>query len=264
MPNVFDVLSRDHEEVRQILAKLEKQRPEPDASDKQLTQRKKIAEKLIAEESRHEAVEEMFFWPAVRDKLPDGDKLADQAIRQEQKALEVLDKLDKLDAANPQFEKLLSRLAAAGREHMEFEETRVWPQMRTALSKKEASEIGAQLEEGKKEAPARPVAETPPHPGVLKSTGPAAAASGRARGTTTGQARGTTTGRARGTSTGQARGTATGRQARGAAASRGDGKRTDTSGKTRAELYEEARRLGIEGRSSMNKEELARRVAQAH
>lgn len=239
MPNVFDVLNRDHKEVKEILAKLEKQRPGPDASDKQLAQRKKMTEKLIIEESRHEAVEEMFFWPAVRDKLPDGDKLAGQATAQEQEAKEVLDKLDKLDAANPEFEKLLGEFVASGREHIDFEETQVWPQMRTALSKKEASDIGTKLQEGKKTAPTRPHPEMPPQPDVLKSATPAAGAAGRARG-------------------------ATGSRARGAATGRGGGKHTDTGGKTRAELYEEARKLGVEGRSSMKKEELARHVAQAH
>ncbi|MEV5319310.1 Rho termination factor N-terminal domain-containing protein [Streptomyces sp. NPDC052687] len=36
-----------------------------------------------------------------------------------------------------------------------------------------------------------------------------------------------------------------------------------TEGETRAELYEKARELGVEGRSTMNKEELAEQVAKA-
>ena len=32
----------------------------------------------------HEAIEEQFFWPAVRDALDGGDELADQALEQEQ------------------------------------------------------------------------------------------------------------------------------------------------------------------------------------
>ena len=37
---------------------------------------------LIIAESRHEAIEEPFFWPAVRDALDDGDELAEQALEQ--------------------------------------------------------------------------------------------------------------------------------------------------------------------------------------
>ena len=35
---------------------------------------------LIIAESQHEAIEEQFFWPAVRDALDDGDELAEQAL----------------------------------------------------------------------------------------------------------------------------------------------------------------------------------------
>ena len=38
---------------------------------------------LIIAESQHEAIEEQFFWPAVRDALDDGDELAEQALEQE-------------------------------------------------------------------------------------------------------------------------------------------------------------------------------------
>src|SRR5436853_436137 len=71
MTDVFTVLSKDHEEVKGMLAELEKgPTVATGASEEQLMLRKKMAEELIIEESRHEAVEEMFFWPAVRDHLP--------------------------------------------------------------------------------------------------------------------------------------------------------------------------------------------------
>jgi hypothetical protein len=41
------------------------------ANDNHLIRRKKMVEELIIEESRHEAVEKMYFWPAVRDRLPE-------------------------------------------------------------------------------------------------------------------------------------------------------------------------------------------------
>jgi hypothetical protein len=43
-------------------------------------------------ESKHEALEKMYFWLVVRDHLPDGDSLAEQATGQEQEAKEVLAK----------------------------------------------------------------------------------------------------------------------------------------------------------------------------
>ena len=138
-------------------------------------------QRLVIEESRHEAMEEIYFWPAVRDKVADGDKLAATAIEQEQEGKEVLDKLDKLDASEPEFERLVTTFIRAGREHITYEETRVWPALRTALTAEESSELGAKIEQGKKTAPTRPHPHTPPSPAVLKAAGPVAAAADKAR-----------------------------------------------------------------------------------
>ena len=188
MARVFDVLGKDHAEVKQMLAELEAgPTASSGASASDLTQRRKIVERLVIEESRHEAVEEMYFWPAVRDKVADGDKLAATAIQQEQEGKEVLAKLDKLDASEPEFEKLVTTFIQAGREHITYEETQVWPALRNALSALEADDLGSKIERGKKTAPTRPHPHTPPSPAVLKAAAPAAAAADRARDAATGR-----------------------------------------------------------------------------
>ena len=170
MADVFTVLSQDHEEVKRMLAELEKGPSRATgAGEDQLALRKKMTEQLIIEESKHEALEEMYFWPAVRDHLPDGGRLADQATGQEQEAKEVLAKLDKLDAGDAEFEKLLGTFIGAAREHIQFEETAVWPGLRIALNSERAEELGAQIAEGKKTAPTRP------HPHTARRLIPAAA-----------------------------------------------------------------------------------------
>jgi hemerythrin-like domain-containing protein len=188
MADVFAVLGQDHQEVKQMLAELETgPTAASGADDTQLALRKKMAEELIIEESRHEAAEEMHFWPAVRERVTDGNRLADQAIGQENAAKKVLHKLDRLGAADPEFEQLLAEFITAGREHIAFEETQVWPGLRAALSEQEATELGRKLQAAKKSAPTRPHPHTPASPGVLKATGPAAAAADRARDAATGR-----------------------------------------------------------------------------
>jgi hemerythrin-like domain-containing protein len=188
MADVFTVLSQDHQEVKRMLAELEKgPSGVTGASEDQLALRKKMTQQLIIEESKHEALEEMYFWPVVRDHLPDGDALADQATGQEQEAKEVLAKLDKLDAGDPEFEELLGAFIGAAREHIQFEETAVWPGLRTALNTERAAELGTQIAEGKKTAPTRPHPHTPPSPGALKAAGPVAAAADKARDAVTGR-----------------------------------------------------------------------------
>ncbi len=188
MSSVFEALSRDHEEVKQMLSDFEKGPTAADgASPDQLALRKKMAETLVIEESKHEAVEEIYFWPAVRDRLPDGGRLADEATGQEQEAKQVLARLDRTGADDPEFEKLLGQFITAGREHIAFEETRVWPGLRSALTSTEAEELGEKLEQAKKTAPTRPHPGTPPSPGILKSTGPVVAAADKAWDAVTGR-----------------------------------------------------------------------------
>jgi hemerythrin-like domain-containing protein len=182
MTDAFEVLAQDHAEVKQMLTQLEVRAVRQGGADtEQLAQRKKLAEQLVIEESKHEAVEEMYFWPAVREHLAGGDELADTAIAQEQEGKEVLDKLDKLDAGDPEFEKLLAEFIRAGREHIDYEESQVWPGLRAALTEQQAEELGRKLKAGKKTAPTRPHPHTPATPGALKSTGPVAAAADKAR-----------------------------------------------------------------------------------
>jgi uncharacterized protein YdcH (DUF465 family) len=188
MADVFTVLAKDHEEVKGMLAELEKGPTRATgASEDQLALRKKMTEELIIEESKHEALEEMYFWPAVREHLADGDTLADTATRQEQDAKHVLAELDKLQADDAEFEKLLGKFILDAREHIAFEETQVWPGLRTALTAETASELGGKIAEGKKTAPTRPHPHTPPSPGALKATGPVAAAADKVRDAITGR-----------------------------------------------------------------------------
>jgi multidrug efflux pump subunit AcrA (membrane-fusion protein) len=188
MPNVFDVLAKDHEEVKRMLSELELGPTAATGADSdQLALRKKMVQQLVIEESKHEAVEEMYFWPAVRKTLTDGDDLANQAQDQEQEGKVVLDQLDKLAPEDEEFEARLSEFITAGRAHIAFEETAVWPSLRANLPVEEADDLGRKLEAGKKTAPTRPHPKTPASPGVLKTAGPAVAAADRLRDAATGR-----------------------------------------------------------------------------
>jgi hemerythrin-like domain-containing protein len=188
MADVFTVLANDHQEVKNMLAELEKGPTRATgASQNQLALRKKMSQELIIEESKHEALEEMYFWPAVREHLAAGNTLADEATGQEQEAKQVLANLDKLDASDAEFEELLAKFTMAARQHIEFEETRVWPGLRPALTAETAAELGTKIADGKNSAPTRPHPHTPPTPGTLKTAGPVAAATDKVRDTITGR-----------------------------------------------------------------------------
>jgi hypothetical protein len=145
MPSAFEVLAKDHAEVKRMLTELELGPTAATRADAdQLALRKKMVQQLVIEESKHEAVEEMYFWQ-------------------------------------------LAQFIQAGRAHIAFEETTVWPSLRDNLTAAEAEDLGRKLEEGKVNAPTRPHRKTPASPGVLKTAGPVIAAADRLRDAVTGR-----------------------------------------------------------------------------
>lgn len=176
MSDVFDVLAADHAEVKRMLAALEDSPGQAEgASETVLAARTQLVRRLVIDSSGHEAAEEEYFWPAVRKHVSDGDYLADKAIGQESEAKQVLNRLDKLEASDPEFDKLVAEFIPAAREHIQFEEGQVWSKLRPALTAQESSELGSQVAKAKEHGPTRPHPHTPANPAVLKTAGPAAA-----------------------------------------------------------------------------------------
>ena len=188
MPDVFTVLGQDHAEVKQMLDKLENGPTRiGGASASQLQDREQLVQTLIIAESKHEAVEEEFFWPVVQDLSGDGAQLAGQGTHQEQEAKAVLHRLDGLDPADDEFEELVAAIINDGRAHIAFEEEKVWPRLRETLNSSGADKLGMQLLRAKDSAPTRPHPQVPPRPGVLKAGGPAVAIIDRLRDAVTGR-----------------------------------------------------------------------------
>ncbi|QFG24590.1 hemerythrin domain-containing protein [Actinomadura sp. WMMB 499] len=179
MANVFEVLGRDHDRVKEALAELEAGagRTAPD----ELAHRRKLIERLVMDESVHEAVEEEYFWPVVRRTALGGDRLADHAVRQEQSAKYVMSDLIGMEPGDERFEELLRTFIADAREHIAFEEDVVWPELYELIGKEHADDLGRKIAEGRKRAPTRPHPHTPPRPGILKAAGPAMAVADRLR-----------------------------------------------------------------------------------
>jgi Hemerythrin HHE cation binding domain len=146
MEDAFDVLAEDHEEIRQVLAELEKGPiAATGATEDQLVLRQIMTEELIIEQSKHEEIELTCLWPAVREHVPGGDRLADRAICAELEIVTLLAELDKLDVSQPSFERVLSQFTEACREHFDFEEQQLWPRLRAALPARSAADLGRKV-----------------------------------------------------------------------------------------------------------------------
>jgi hemerythrin-like domain-containing protein len=143
---------------------------------------------LVIAESQHEAIEEQFFWPAVRDALEEGDELADKAVEQEQAGKQLLQQLEDSEPGEPEYQEALKQFVKLGRDHIAFEQDIVWPRFQAAVSGEELVKLGEKLERAKKIAPTRPHPDTPPNSAVLKTMGMAAATMDHIRDAATGRA----------------------------------------------------------------------------
>jgi hemerythrin-like domain-containing protein len=156
MVDAFSVLRRDHEKVERTLATLEDGPNLGSGADQvELIARRRLTQQLIIDVSGHEAIEEQCFWPVVRERMPGGNDNADAAIGQEQEVQHLLEKLEKLESTDDGFEKVLRGFIASVREHVTFEETKVWPGLREALSTHEVNELGESLMTAKDDVPSR-------------------------------------------------------------------------------------------------------------
>ena len=142
---------------------------------------------LVIAESQHEAIEEQWFWPAVRKALDNGDELADRAVGQEQEGKKLLQRLEDGRPGEADYHEALAEFIKAGREHIAFEQDRVWPLFAAAVGSDELARLGEKLEIAKKVAPTRPHPGTPPNPLVQNTMGTAAAVVDHVRDAVTGR-----------------------------------------------------------------------------
>jgi Hemerythrin HHE cation binding domain len=157
MPSAFDVLGRDHEEVKRMCTELELgPTVSTGASRDQLALRERMVRRLVVEESKHEAIEDLYFWPVVRARVHDGTELANQAQDQQRQAQEALGELERLTPEDEEFEARLAEFIRAGRAHVAFQETTVWPGLWAVLSGAEADDVGQRLLQAKRAAFAQP------------------------------------------------------------------------------------------------------------
>lgn len=197
MADVFDILRRDHDEVSALLEHLAVgPAASTGASEEELRLRKQLTDQLITEEARHGAAEDEYIWPVVRERIPDGNLLADQAATRERQARKIRGSLRKLSATDDEFDRLLIQYVRDGRAHITYQETQVWPQLRQVLSQREADDLARKLEQAAEKRPQQPAARArrgqraAANPALRRDPGAAITAADTLHGILTGPARG--------------------------------------------------------------------------
>jgi hemerythrin superfamily protein len=179
--DAITLLERDHREVEQLF--------ETFAATEVEEERRSTAETIIKELSIHSEIEKLHLYPALRERVPGGEGLADHSLEEHQQVEELLAKAEgELDkAGNKGFFDLMERVRRNVDEHVDEEETEIFPKLQEACTKAQLNELGKAMAKAKTKAP------THPHPSA-PNEGPAHQVMGRAAGMVD-RARDTVTGR---------------------------------------------------------------------
>lgn len=169
--DIIDEIQADHDEIRALFAQVEQAPPE---------EREDLVRHLVSVLARHEAAEESVVHPTLRDEFSGGDTIAEEILREESEAEQMLADLEGLDPAGEEFARLIRKLKLAVFTHASHEEEREHPRLRE-LDEGRRHDMGQAFDQIRDRAPTHPHPRTPQTPGVRAAAGPLVGMFDRAR-----------------------------------------------------------------------------------
>lgn len=136
MPNVVELIEKDHREVEELFSKFES------------TGDSSIALTICDELDRHTAGEENAVYPVVAAEVPGGKRIANEAIDEHKEARQMIGRIRRTEDPAHVAE-LVSELKQAIEHHVEEEESELLPKTREALGADRLDEMGRAFEAAK-------------------------------------------------------------------------------------------------------------------
>jgi hemerythrin superfamily protein len=178
--DVIAELTTDHQEIEELFTNIE----ELPSGDRQ---RKLYADQATMELVRHSVAEETYLYPAVRAHIPGGDTLADRELEDHATAERTMKDLERCEADDPQFDRLITKLMTEIRTHIADEESNLFPRLRDSCSMETLNDLGDKVRQAKKSAPTRPHPSAPDKPPANKLLAPGVGLVDRMRDTLSGR-----------------------------------------------------------------------------
>ncbi|MFE4961690.1 hemerythrin domain-containing protein [Streptomyces sp. NPDC056660] len=175
-------LMTDHREVEEMFARIQ----EMPAGGQEL---RDLVDEVTIELVRHSIAEEEYLYPAVREHIDGGDRIADKEIADHGRVEKLLKQLEKTDTDDPKTGPLLQQLMDEVSAHVQDEEDNLFPMLRQACSPEALNKLGDKIRRAKSLAPTRPHPSAPNTPPANKLLAPGAGLVDRARDLITGRGR---------------------------------------------------------------------------
>ena len=164
--DAITLLKQDHKTVEKLFKQFEKTTAP--------AEQRKLAERIIKELSVHAAIEEMVFYPAVRERVPAVEDTVLESLEEHHIVKWVLSELDDMKPDHERFKAKMIVMIENVRHHVEEEESELFPEVRKVIKRKELTDLAEAMEKAKKSAPTRPHPRAPDTPPGNLVTGPTA------------------------------------------------------------------------------------------
>jgi hemerythrin superfamily protein len=169
------LLKGDHREVEQLFKRFER------AGSGAHRAKGQLVASMIEALSRHAEIEELVFYPAVREQMPKSEPDALEALEEHHLVKVVLRELEGLDPAAERFDAKVTVMMEAVRHHVKEEENDLFPKVRSRIDRRDLVEMGDALRRAKRVVPTRPHPAAPDTPPGNVVAGAAVAVIDRAR-----------------------------------------------------------------------------------
>jgi hypothetical protein len=147
--DVITVLTGAHQDLEGLLHEVETTATSPE-------HRRQLADHMITELVAHAAAERQHLHPAIRQYLPDGERIVQHRLDRQADAEQVMTDLQNMSPADAQFELLLRKLTIDTREDIQDAEDNLLPLLERACPAGVRRELGASFLHTKQIAPGRP------------------------------------------------------------------------------------------------------------
>lgn len=151
--DVTQILTADHKEMLALLGQITRT-VDPE-------ERRDLTDSVIAEVMRHSVAEEMYVYPAIEERVPNGAAAVAQDKEEHEEVVQVMKEIEDLDTSDPIFMGRIRTLEELIRHHGLREEEEQFPLLRAHLSADELLELGHKVENAKSLAPTRPHPSAP-------------------------------------------------------------------------------------------------------
>jgi hemerythrin superfamily protein len=150
---VIDILTTDHREVLDLVQQIK------DSDD--VEAKRDMTHTVIAELVRHSVAEEMYVYPVMKEKMPNGADAVEHDTAEHKELEQEMSALEDLSPDAEGFRETIERLEATLRDHVSDEEDEHFPALREAVDSAQLVKMGEQVENAKRIAPTRPHPNAP-------------------------------------------------------------------------------------------------------